>query len=216
MTNQTLKQDVLELAAIAKECPDNLQEKCFELLLAGYLRPSTPAHGKCGDSDKSAAPVVTNTSSTARTTVPEVPDGGVSQSQNDLTLMDLHLKAKKFLEKSGLSVANLNQVLYKEGDDILPLYEDLKTTKSSESQIRAGLLQAMVSGIKSGAFEFNGEDVRKECQARKCYDGGNFATNFRNSATLFEGFEKYDSQNPTVRLSDEGRKSLAKAISELQ
>jgi hypothetical protein len=34
---QDLKARVLEFASIAKECPDNLQEKCFELLLTDFL-----------------------------------------------------------------------------------------------------------------------------------------------------------------------------------
>ena len=47
-----LKERVLEIVSIAKECPENLQPLCFELLLRDYLegrqrplaaRPSPPA-----------------------------------------------------------------------------------------------------------------------------------------------------------------------------
>jgi hypothetical protein len=35
-----LKQKILEFVALAKDCPENLQEKCFEVLLADYLQQS--------------------------------------------------------------------------------------------------------------------------------------------------------------------------------
>ncbi len=137
-------------------------------------------------------------------------------SEHDLTIRDVHVKARKFLEKYEKTINDLNQILYKEGDELRPLFADLKTTKTSESQIRIALLQALTSGIKSGEFQFDGEEVRKECQARKCYDAGNFSANFKNSATLFDGFEKYDKQSPTIRLSEDGRLVLAQVINELR
>lgn len=125
----------------------------------------------------------------ARTPVEEI--GKAPQSSgSDLAMTDLHIKAKKFLEKTGTTLDELNQVLYKEGDALLPLYEDLKTTKVSESQVRIGLLLALANGIRIGEFEFDGEAVRRECQTRKCYDPGNFAVNFKNNASLFDGFEE--------------------------
>ena len=211
-----LKQDVLDLAAIAQQCPESLQRRCFELLLSRYLDGlSAPASTSNANLDANAPPIPKN---------PEAADAADSGEEaakpqlpnSDLTMMDLHTKAKKFLEKTGTTLEELNQVLYKEGNALLPLYEDLKTTKLAESQIRVGLLLALANGIKTGEFEFDGEAVRKECQTRKCYDGGNFAVNFKNSAGLFDGLEKYDKQSPAIKLSEEGRKELAKAIKELQ
>jgi hypothetical protein len=134
----------------------------------------------------------------------------------DLPIKFLHVKAKRFLDKYGVTLEDLNQVLYLKGEELFPLYDDLKTTKASQSQIRVGLLQALMSGIKNGEFEFDGEAVRQECQDRKCYDPTNFSVNFKNNAVLFESFEKYDKQQPIIRLSDEGRKALEKAINELR
>jgi hypothetical protein len=212
MLDQDLKQDVLELAAIAKNCPGNLQEKCFELLLSNYLDRLKKKEGPKNPAPKDPPPV--SDSKTEENEDVEAKNTPLSGS--DLSSKDLHLKARRFLEKSGLTLADLNQILYKEGDQILPLYEDLRTTRASESQIRIGLLQALLSGIKTGDFEFNGEMVRKECQTRKCYDGGNFSANYKNNATLFDSFDKYDSKQPTIRLSEEGRQALAKAINELR
>ena len=48
MLPEDLKADVLEIAAIAKACPENLQGRCFELLLSRYLEglPSPKSNGK--------------------------------------------------------------------------------------------------------------------------------------------------------------------------
>lgn len=200
-----LKNRVKEIAEIAKQCPQGLQEKCFELLLADLLtsrKGQTPANRDGGRVAESKH---------AENNQDEVS----AAEQTDIEDGDLHVKAKRFLKKYGLSISELNQILYKEGEEFLPLYEDLKTTGASESQIRIALLQALIAGLQSGEYQFDGENVRSECQERKCYDGGNFTANFKNNATFFEGFEKYDKKSSMIRLSEEGRKQLAELIREL-
>ena len=128
----------------------------------------------------------------------------------------MHTKTKKFLAKYQLSIEDLNEILYKENGTILPLFDDLKTTKTSESQLRIALLQALILGIETGDFTFDGEQVRRECQLRKCYDSANFTSTFKNNAVLFDNFEKYDKETPLVRLSEEGRKRLAEVIKDLK
>ncbi len=131
-------------------------------------------------------------------------------------MTDLHLKARRFLTQYSITLDDINQLFFIEGDEIKPLYEDLKSTKASETQVRIGLLQALRTGIKDGEFQFNGEDVRSECQERKAYDGTNFSANFKNSAGLFSGFDKYDKNSPVLKLSDTGRQRLAEAIKEMK
>lgn len=198
MTNE-IDAKVKEFVKLAESCPENLQEKCFELLLSKYLdqvfgKPS--AQFEDVDQDDAAR--------------------NKEKTQEDLSETDLHVKARKFLEKNSLTIGDINQIFYKEGDEILPLYEDLKSTKASECQIRIGLLMALKNGIKTGNFEFDGEAVRQECRTRKCYDESNFATNFRSSKDLFESFDKYKKMSPTVRLSAEGKTSLGELVKELR
>ena len=205
--SEDLKARVLELAAIAKQCPENLQEKCFELLLRHYLdsllvpktppKPSEPKSQPEHEKEKKLSD-----------------ENG--KGQDDLKVSDLHVKIRKFLDKYSLRIDHLNQIFYKEGEEVRPLYEDLKTTKAKESQLRIAFLQALQTAIKTGNFEFNGENVRNECQIRKCYDVANFAANFKTSAGLLEGFSDYDKNSPVIRLSEEGRKKLADLIQELQ
>jgi hypothetical protein len=211
MLNPDLKADVLELAAIAKECPEGLKDKCFELLLSHYLKQleagTKPEHGTTEDAAVAAPKPAASGGSTVAAAPP---------SDHDLELKDLHVKARKFLEKYEKTIDDLNQILFKEGEEFRPLFEDLKTTRTSESQVRIALLQALISGIKSGEFQFDGEEVRKECQARKCYDANNFSANFKNNASLFDGFDKYEKQSPVIKLSEAGRKALAQVIGELR
>ncbi len=213
MLPSELKDDVLELAGIAKECPDGLKEKCFELLLGHYLR-QLELKDRASNPKQQAQVPSTNTEGINAITAQ--PDQQVIASEHDLAITDVHVKARKFLEKYGKTINDLNQVFYKEAGELRPLYEDLKTTKTSESQIRIALLHSLLSGINSGEFEFNGEEVRKECQVRKCYDANNFSANFKNNANLFDSFDKYDKHSPAIRLSEAGRGSLANVIVELQ
>lgn len=202
-----LKEKVLEIASIAKECPENLQEKCFEVLLKDFLdKQSEPSKSKDGHSILGEA--AANDSGGDQ-------QGDDKPRQEDILEKDLHVKAKKFLKTYNLDIHHVNQIFYKQDDQILPLYDDLRTTLVAENQIRIALLGAFKNGIISGDFEIDGEAVRSECQMRKCYDKNNFATNFKNSHELFENFSTYSKKAPTMRLSTRGKAQLAEVIKDL-
>jgi hypothetical protein len=205
--SETLKQKILEFVALAKECPEPLQVKCFELLLSDYL-----AH-KAGPGEK-VKKSSENTESSA-----EKPAGEARKKegeQEDILESDIHVKARQFLKRTSLSIEHINQLFYMQDKEFLPLYDDLKTTKTSESQLRIALLQALLNGMRKGDFEFNGEAVREEAQMRKCYDQANFAKNFKNNAVLFDTFTAYDKTNPVIKLSPDGKEKLAEIIKDLQ
>jgi hypothetical protein len=206
MTMQNLKEKVLEFAEIAKHCPENLQEKCFELLLSDFLSQQSPK-----SKTKKEKPEFDEEE--------KVTDGGEKKTeskQEDIQDKDLHVKVRQFLKKETVTVGQINQIFYQENGDLKPLYDDLKTTKAAESQIRIALLTALKNAINTGDFQFNGEDIRKETQTRKCYDAPNFAANFKKNKMLFDSFEAYDKSNPTISLSTEGKTRLAEIIKDLQ
>jgi hypothetical protein len=205
-----LKERILEIVSIAKECPDHLQPLCFELLLRDYLEgrrrpPAPPATPTAPPLPPAPAEQPASDSLAA---------GETTTGQQDLKAGDLHVKARRFMERYSITLDHLNQLFYKEGDDIKPLYEDLKTTRMAEGQIRITLLHALLAVMSTGEFVADGEAVRAEVQQRKSYDRPNFATNFKNSATLFESFEAY-AKGTALRLSEDGRKELAELIKEL-
>jgi hypothetical protein len=198
-----LRKKIAQFSEIAKSCPENLQEKCFEILLCHHLgtlaRPETNKTSVATDKKKEDAG--------AEEPPPE---------EKDITVKDLNLKGHHILTKYSISLEEINQLFYKKGDQFLPLYDDLKTKMTSESQIRIALLEALKKGMATGEFSFNGEEVRKECEMRKCYDPANFAHHFKNNAQLFEKFKRYKKATPEIKLSADGQKALAELIKELQ
>jgi hypothetical protein len=209
---EDLKKEVKKILEITKDCPENLQQTCFEILLRDFLesrkrdertiKESTGATSKTSKQIQAEKETMTTPKATAG-------------QGSDLTISELHLKARKFIEKYKISIEQLNQIFYKEGDKILPLFDDLKTTRTSESQIRVALLIALVNALLSGEFEANVEEVRAQCQARKSYDTNNWSNNFQHNASLFD-FVKFNKGVKIVRLSETGKKELADLIEELQ
>lgn len=211
----SLQNKVKELADIAASVPENLQVTCFELLLRDYLASISgeAAHPprQVGAAKNSGAPA-----EIAAAQEESITGGDKSApAQADVTQADLHVKARKFMEKYSVSIGELNNLFYKEGRSIMPLYEDLKTTRMSEAQIRIALLQALHHGLGDGEFIAQVEGIRTECRDRKVLDGPNFAANFKNNNSLFD-FDNYSKETKTIRLSEEGRKELAEIIKELQ
>jgi hypothetical protein len=198
----------MEIVSIAKDCPENLQEKCFEILLADHLQqchPKAPIGGEDGKQSEH-----TGDESKKESEDKKMP------RQEDIVETDLHVKARQFLKKFSLTVKDINQLFYKEEGNFKPLYDELKTTKASESQIRIALLHSLLKGMHTGDFEFNGESVREEVQVRKCYDINNFAAHFKKNEELFESFTKYNKLDPTIKLSADGKAKLAEVIKEMQ
>lgn len=209
---EDIKKEVKKILDITKECPENLQQTCFEILLRDFLESRKPTQSKGKEPQSSATSKLKETTSEEMGgTATEVSSGQGS----DLTSNDLHVKARKFMEKYKITVEQLNQLFYKEGDQILPLFDNMKTTRTSESQIRIALLKTLVNALSGGEFQASVEEIRNECQARKCFDTNNWNNHFQNNASLFD-FGKYTKSLTTVRLSEEGKKELAELIGELQ
>jgi hypothetical protein len=209
-----LKQKIAEFVSLAKDCPNNLQERCFAILLEDFLQQHRTKR-QSGTVEDEPVPEGTGEEKPLATGKQDEP-GKKKARQEDIKEIDLHVKARQFLKKAGLSVDHINQLFYKEEGNFLPLYDDLKTTKGAESQIRIALLHALLDGMHNGNFECNGESVREESQARKCYDAPNFAANFKHRKDMFEGFAKYSKASSVLRLSSAGKTKLVEVIKELQ
>lgn len=205
-----LKEKVLEIVKIAQECPENLQQSCFEILLKQALGTLETTKGPPGEQAREAVKEKEKPKEEPKSLVEET-----AKTQDDLSSSDLHLKTRRFLEKHGLSVDHLNQLFYKEGDQIFPLYDDLKTTRTSESQVRITLLQCLHNAIRTGDFQTQVEAAREEAATRKCYDKNNWSGNYSNNAILFD-FDRYSRQVKVITLSEQGKIELANVIKELQ
>lgn len=194
-----IKQEMVEILDIVKMCPEPLQEKCFELLVAALLDGGVQKKPRRKPSEEPPATVES-----------ESKDADMG---DEIVEADLHTKVRRFLGKEGISLDQLNALYYKEDDEIRPLYETPGTHKMAEAQVRLALLTAFENALPSGDFCFDVETIRARCQDMKCYDGANFAANFKNSAALFGDF-KYK-RGASGELSTEGKKELAAVLKQL-
>ena len=210
---QMLKSEIKEIIEIVKQCPEALQEKCFELLLENFLnakKGSATAPRKC-TSDVEA------NSNIADTTVSENDNGESENHNTEITTKDFHVKIQRFLNSNGITIENINYLYYKEDGKLMPLYETLNSTNMSECQIRLALLTAFENSFSdnNGEMSFNCEVVRARCNTMKCYNAKNFTSYFKSNTDYWEAWpEKYD-KTQNISLSAEGKKELAKVLLDL-
>jgi hypothetical protein len=198
-----LKDVINNFAEIAKSLPENLQVACFELLLKDFLE------GARSQERKPKPPAADTAPTDVKLTPPLTPPD--TSNQQDFRLTELPVKMRKFLQTNALTIDQINNLFFKESNEIKPIYDDLKTTKTSESQIRIALLRALRTSMHSGEFEVNVASVREECTERKCYDSGNFLANFKNRHNLFD-FGQLKKESSSFRLSPTGKSALAELV----
>ena len=206
---QNLKNEIKEIIEIVKQCPDTLQEKCFELLLDNYL--------KSNDQQKTKkATTKVDEPSVESTKADETKVEMIANKEEEIVLTDFHIKTRKFLETNNITIGLINSLYYKEDGKLMPLYESLNSNKMTDCQNRIALLTAFENSFSNGGeMVFNGEVVRQRCQDLKCYDAPHFADTFKRFSSLFDNWaEKYD-KKAQYSLSAEGKKELAAVLLEL-
>lgn len=209
-----LKKEILDIIEIVQQCPEKLQEKCFEMLLSQYISEHKTENSQTVVKENVVRNIVIEDES-GESLMDERSKN--ESSSDEIKITDFHIKIQKFLSSNGISISDINELYYKEDGKLMPLYESLGSTKMSECQIRLELLTAFENSFSSatGDMSFNGEEVRQRCQAMKCYDLSNFSTNLKKSSNLLDNFnDKYDKSTEYI-LSTEGKKELAKIILEL-
>lgn len=207
-----LKSEIKEIIEIVNQCPEALQEKCFETLLENYLSTMSPKKQPQKEEERISTLKNDESNQLTTSTIQEAP------SSEEIALNNFHIKVKKFLQDNKIDAAVLNKLYYKENGSILPLYDSLKSTRMSECQIRLALLTAFENSYSDGNGEmrFNGEVVRQRCQDMKCYDTPNFSSIFKKNSKYFDNWnEKYDKTVDYV-LSAEGKKELANTLLDLE
>jgi hypothetical protein len=206
-----LKTEIKEIIEIVKSCPENLQEKCFEILLASLLKPESK------DVKKQASTIETPKTEKKEEEIKDgengngAVDGNETDTETEISLKDFHIKTKKFFESKGINIEHINKLYYKDHEKILPLYEDLGTNKISETQIRVALLTAFENSFSNGDFEFSKATVRERCKLLKSWDANNASNNYRNNKDFFDDIDSDDS----IKLSTSGKDELAKVLKEL-
>lgn len=219
-----LKEEIKDIVEIVALVPEPFKAMCFEMLLKDALEKRRGSHKSPPHAPASPAPepriekVAPSPSPADDPTESAVtPAPGVQPKVNggsDITMSDLHMKARKFIEKGGLTLEDINNVFYKEGDKFELLVTDFGATTMAGGQIRIASMQALQRALMDGEFTTTVEAVREECKMRKCYDGPNFTTSFKKSAAHFD-FGEWTKDVTELRLSEEGKKALAEVIKKL-
>lgn len=217
----SLKEEVKEIVAIVALVPDEHKAMCFEMLLTDAL---AKRHSLSKSASHLPAPEVKTATNPGpaddgdNTDDQKVPAAGGQPKVNegsDIVSADLHMKTRKFMSSNSLTLENINNVFYKEGDKFALLITDFGATNMTEGQIRIAQMQALHHALVDGEFTTTVEAVREECKMRKCYDSSNFTKNFRVNAGAFD-FGEWSKDVTELRLSEEGKKSLAEVIKALK
>lgn len=207
---QGLKNEIKDIIGIVKQCPESLQEKCFELLLENYLKFDNKKTEDSPEKDAGVFEPVSNYEAN------ESKEENQLNVEEEIVLTDFHIKIRKFLETNGITIKMINSLYYKEDGKLMPLYETLNSNKMTDCQNRIALLTAFENSFSNGGeMVFNGEVVRQRCQDLKCYDAPHFADTFKRFSSFFDNWTgKYD-KKVTYSLSVEGKKELVNVLLEL-
>lgn len=198
MDYSKLKNEIVEIAGIAKSVPEPFREKCFEILLTHLLVP-TP---------QKSEPVP-----------PQSQQEGTSQendgSKPQLTAASsLSVSIRAFMKRTGISDDELAKAIHYEDDEFHFLVEP-STTTISHGLIEWALLIALRNGITNNSLAADPEDVRSMCQEKGYYDHSNFWKAFKaaKNKSFFAG--EFKAQGDARKLTAAGQDELAKILRSL-
>jgi hypothetical protein len=195
--DDSVKKEVLEIIEIAKTCPEGLQVRVAEILLAELFQQQRSfersSNGNRTNQDE-AAPAVSPKPQTAQ----------VSNSEAQSFRFPLRLRA--FLKKYNVAPEKIENFFHIEDGQVVPMWS-VNATKIAEGQIQVALFVALGNAISSGEFSFEMKDVHAACKEHKIEES-NWTNNFKNNSKLFGNLEK----DGPISLSEEGMKRLASLL----
>lgn len=187
---EDLKEVIKEILAIVKTCPENLQEKCFEILLNNALGAGTR----------------TVSVSSAPTSVEPVLSHHISLPP------EVDKRIKLYAGQNNLDMSQLRKVFGFDETGVVTIeVTDLKAKKIAQQQRRLALLVGIRHQLMEGKFDVPTEEIREMCVTYGTYDAGNFGANLKSSSAIFAGFKA----SGTNKLSPVGKKEAAELIVEL-
>ena len=201
--NQEIEKTLEEILTLVKKCPPSLQEKCFEVLFEYYFSRKRIAskEGEGGAADKGSSTPEKNM------------QNDNSSADESIRLSDLHAQVRKLIsDANGLTIESINNLFYRENEEFQPLYDDLRTNKMADSQIRLTLLESLRNAMHNGEFKVSSDNVRELCETHKCLSKSNFATTFKTHKNLFKSEYKKGSD---LVLSPKGKEELVQIAIEV-
>jgi hypothetical protein len=157
-----LKKEIREIAEIAKACPEEFRQKCFEILLNDAL-------GRIGEPQGPASKKVETSKS-----------AGTSKALQDF--------CRKYSVTDG-AVANVFD--FANPESFLQVSDFGQNTKSKQ-QIAIGLLAAVYALQERGVPVIKDDAFRDLCEKHQVYDKNNFAKHMKSYKKYFIGSAEDD------------------------
>lgn len=185
---------ILELVA---KCPKDLQEKCFEVLLSGYVQIEVGA----------AKPPV----STGQSQLDQ-------PKQQPLPVQELHIpdtvlpRFRNTSKRLGVAIAKLESIFDFGVDPFALQAVTLPGKNNAEKARHVALLAAARSYLAAGSWSGDWQEIKSLCVDHNCYDGKNHAVNLKKGAsTLFKNIEP----GKAIELSSGGIQEAEKLLKKL-
>ncbi|MBW2972861.1 hypothetical protein KY346_00535 [Candidatus Woesearchaeota archaeon] len=159
---ETIKDKIKEVIEITQKCPENLQEKCFELLMLPLLQ-------------EKVTPSTVQESEEKESVVTEVD-------------FKIPLDVRAFLEQYGVSEEKLQKLFLMQGEEVKEKF-NITTSKKARAQIQLALLSALQNALKGEKFQFSIATVKQQCEDHKAYDLPNFRGIFKKNQGLFKNLD---------------------------
>ncbi len=185
---------VLELVA---KCPTEFQEKCFEVLLSGYVQLEVGA---------------------AKPPVPADQSQLGQQKQQQTSQAESHIppavlpRFKNTAKRLGVTIENLESLFDFSVDPFALHAVTLPGKNNAEKARHVALLAAARSYLIAGSWSGDWQEVKSLCVDQNCYDAANHTVNLKKGAsTMFKSVES----GKAIELSSGGIQEAEKLLKKL-
>lgn len=190
---ETLKR-VFELV---DTCPQDYRQKCFEVLLSGYVQAEILALKPVPPSRQAPSEPATMQPNTPRES--DVPAAVLPRFKNTAKRIGIAIEKLEGLFDFSVDPFNLHAVV-------------VPGKNAAEKTRQVALLAASRSYLATGAWSADWQEVKSLCVDQNCYDQANHAQNLKKGlSTLFKSVEP----GKPVELSSEGVKEADKLLKTL-
>jgi hypothetical protein len=190
---ETALDRILELVT---KCPKELQEKCFEVLLSGYVQLEVGAINPRPHTEQQKGPQPQQQTPAPESHVPP-------------TILP---RFKNTAKRLGVTPENLESLFDFSIDPFTLHALNLPGKKKADKARNAALLAASRSYLATGSWSADWKEVKSLCVDHNCYDAPNHTVNLKKgTSTLFKSVEP----GKAIELSSGGVKEAEKLLKNL-
>jgi len=181
---------------LVTKCPKELQEKCFEILLSGYVQLEVAAISPHPQGEKKQQEEVQQETPGQESHVPP-------------TILP---RFKNTAKRLGVTPENLESLFDFSIDPFTLHALNLPGKKKADKTRNAALLAASRSYLGTGSWAADWKEVKSLCVDHNCYDAPNHTVNLKKGASkLFKSVEP----GKAIELSSGGVKEAEKLLKSL-